>query len=125
MLRLIYSRQRNQLNRGLCGTENRAGGFGGKINIFPLKNFEPRMVHHAVKSLYQLRYPESKCKGVMEKAACREASLPTVAFEYVYGNQSKQDEIGRARVTDVHVRNVCEKCIMGLTVKCTGKDNLE
>jgi len=67
--------------------------------------FEPRIVHHAVKSLYQLRYPESKSKGGLENVASREASLSTVRFEYFYGNQSKQDEIGEARCMHRHVRN--------------------
>jgi len=102
MLRPIYSRQRNQLNRRLRGI--RAGGFGGKTNIFPLTKFEPRIVHHAAKSPYQLRNPESKSKCGLEKATCREALLLAVRFEYYRVNQSKQDETGQARSTHGHVR---------------------
>jgi hypothetical protein len=95
MLRPIYSRERNQLNRRLRGTKIRAGGFGGETNIFPLTKFEPRIVHPPAKTLYQLRNPESKSKCGLEKATCREALLSAVRFEYYGVNQSKQDETGQ------------------------------
>jgi len=106
MLRPIYSRQRNQINSRLCGTEV-CGGFGGKTNIFTLTNFEPRIVHHAAKSLYQLRYLESKSKGGLQKAGCLEDSLSTVRFEYYEccGNQRKENENGGVRSTHGHVRH--------------------
>jgi len=106
-LRPIFSRQRNQFNRRLCGTEKGARGFGGKTNIFTLTKFEPRIVHQAAKSLYQLRYLESKSKGGLEKAGCLEDSLFTVRFEYYEfcGNQSKENETGGVRSTHGHVRH--------------------
>jgi hypothetical protein len=81
----------------------RAGGFRRKTNTFSLTKFEPRIVHHAAKSPYQLRNPESKSKCGLDKATCREALLSAVRFEYYHVNQSKQDETGQARSTHGHV----------------------